>query len=299
MLSFLLLLSTFGMYADKDNNESNAPRKIFAEIIPDTDQPPKEKLVEIFKRMNVWFGEKKEEVSDFLSPSVNEDQTKRKKEISEDEIQAPSNDALSDEAAGSENVGAQDGTSVKALNATTLDVITEVVESDASGDPIEPEDPESSNSVVRMFKNYTRVQLASLIGIVTILGYAGYQAYLWWQERAMPLDPLRITEREHEVICSLMDSMKQDVEHLSAGNRQPSMVKQFDLSEVNAELAAELNMLQSLFVDLYNSCEENKENIHMLDCIYKNIQQGVDMRLTHAEIITLEDERVAEQELVA
>jgi hypothetical protein len=299
MLSVLLLLPTLGMYANKDDNGQNVPRKIFSEIIHDTKQPPKEKAFEILERVKVWLGEKKEQAGNLISSSDSETSLTKTQKITEEEVSSPSNDSssngeqLNDESSNDVSNNSED------LNLPIGNGIVKVVQGDGNGDPIDPKDPESGNCVVRMFKKQTKVQLASLIGMASILGYAGYCAYVWWQERTMSLNPLRITEREHEVISSLMDNMKQDVEHISAGNRQPSMVKQFDLSEVNAELAAELNMLQSLFVDLYNSCEENKENIQMLDCMYKNIQQGVDMMLAHAEIITLENEEVVEQELVA
>ncbi len=153
--------------------------------------------------------------------------------------------------------------------------------------PVEQAAP--SCNLVALLKDYSKQQCAAVAAGAVVLGYGIYKGYQWvlscYVTDAIAEQPIQLTAKESEILINFADAMAQDVKQARSGNRRPSIVKGFDISGLSMPLVIECNAIQNDFVKLYNECDEQGNNVDLLNMFYCQVNDAVKALLACAEII--------------
>ncbi len=165
----------------------------------------------------------------------------------------------------------------------------EVSFDDESKKKQDSEDPPKSQGLWEAAKNMTGIKLAALTGAVSLLSYGAYKGYealmALWRDYAEGEQPVKLTVKERNIILSLVEAMAEDFQHVRDGNKQSSAVKQFDIGGLSMPLAIECNFMQHGFIERYNLCDEQGNNVDVLEMFYDQFSELVRSVVNRAEIV--------------
>lgn len=159
----------------------------------------------------------------------------------------------------------------------------------SSDDEANDEDPQKPQGLWEAAKNITGIRLAALTGAVSLLGYGAYKGYealmALWRDYAEGEQPVKLTVKERGILLSLVEAMAEDVQHARDGKKQPSAVTQFDIGGLSMPLAIECNFMQHGFIERYNQCDEQGNNVDALEMFYDQFSELVRSVVDRAEIV--------------
>ncbi len=157
--------------------------------------------------------------------------------------------------------------------------------------PVEKKDldPQEPKGCWALLKNATAIKVAAVAGAVSLLGYGAYKGYealmVWWQDYSEGEKPVKLTLKERDILLSLVEAMAEDVKNVRDGEQKPSVVKQFDIGGLNMPLAIECNFMQHGFIEMYNQCDEQGNNVGALEMFYDQLGELVRSVVDRAEIV--------------
>lgn len=153
-----------------------------------------------------------------------------------------------------------------------------------------PKGPQDPHGWWQTAKEYGAWRLAALVAGVSLIGYGAYKGSeklkAWWQSHEQGAEQTKLTLKERDILLSLIDAMAEDIEHARAGKKEPSVVKQFDIAGLNESLAAECTFMQRGFIELYNQCDEQGNNVDTLELFYNQFSEVVRSVVSQAEIVS-------------
>jgi hypothetical protein len=117
---------------------------------------------------------------------------------------------------------------------------------------------------------------ASAVGLYALYKCVDYKWSQSQQEDELKEEVVLLSQNDQEILTQFVDAMETDLRHLKEGDQTEMLIELFDFDQMDdQQLAQEGQMVKRSFLYIYEQCENDPENIEVLEGFCNSIVQDV------------------------